>query len=102
MFEPATLDATAEVAPEPVAFMHYSRSYKKIIMGTQQGLIGLLPVEAEALNEEDEPEEDHNGAARETKVLETPFVELGRFHTKRINGIRELGATTQLITISDD
>jgi len=35
-------------------------------------------------------------------VLDTPFVELGRFHTKRVNGIRELGSTTQLITISDD
>jgi hypothetical protein len=35
MFEPATLDATAEAVPEPVTFMHYSRSFKKIIMGTQ-------------------------------------------------------------------
>ena len=74
--------------------MHYSRSYKKIIMGTQQGLIGLLAVEAEAVNEDEEPEEEHHGKEKETKVLETPFVELGRFHTKKINGIRELGDTT--------
>jgi WD40 repeat protein len=32
----------------------------------------------------------------------TPFVELGRFHTKKINGIKELGESTQLVTISDD
>jgi hypothetical protein len=38
--------------------MHYSRSFKKIVMGTHQGLIGVLAVEAEAVNE-DEEEEDH-------------------------------------------
>ena len=81
--------------------MHYTRSYKKIIMGTLQGLIGILGVEAEALNEDEEPEEDQH-KNKETKVLDTPFVELGRFHTKKINGIRELGNSTQLITISDD
>jgi hypothetical protein len=61
----------------------------------------LLAVEAEALNEDEDPEEERK-EEKETKVLETPFVELGRFHTKKINGIRELGNTTQLITISDD
>lgn len=105
-FEPnqlsANIDATVEVLPEPIAYMHYSKSYKKIIMGTTQGLIGLLAIEAEAVNEEEEAEEDHHGQNKETRVLETPFVELGRFHTKKINGIRELGTTTQLITISDD
>jgi hypothetical protein len=81
--------------------MHYSRSQKKLIMGTLQGLIGILAVEAEAVNEDEEPDEDHH-KVKETKVLETPFVELGRFHTKKVNGIRELGESTQLITISDD
>ncbi len=61
----------------------------------------MLPIEAEAVNEDDEPEEDHQ-KQKETKVLEVPFLELGRFHTKKVNGIRELGETTQLITISDD
>ena len=72
--------------------MHYSRSFKKIIMATQQGLIGILAVEAEAVNEDEE--EDENQNEKETKVLVTPFVELGRFHTKKINGIKELGDTT--------
>jgi len=30
----SAMDATMEIPPEPIAFMHYSRSYKKIIMGT--------------------------------------------------------------------
>ncbi len=37
-FESAQLsandDGTADTPPEPIAFMHYTRSYKKIIMGT--------------------------------------------------------------------
>ena len=37
--------------------MHYTRSFKKIVMGTRQGLVGILPVEAEIVNE-DEEEED--------------------------------------------
>lgn len=98
----ANLDAAAEIPPEPIAFMHYSRSYKKIIMGTTQGLIGVLGVEAEAINEDEENDDDQHGKDRETKVIDTPFVELGRYHTKKINGIRELGDTTQLITISED
>ena len=97
-FEAAQLSAAAmdvaDAGPiEPIAYMHYSRSHKKIVMGTQQGLIGLLAVEAEALNEDEENEDDHK-EDKETKVLETPFVELGRFHTKKVNGIRELGNTT--------
>lgn len=42
---------------EPVAYMHYSRSFKKLIMATQSGLIGVLAVEAEAINEDEEDEE---------------------------------------------
>jgi WD40 repeat protein len=80
--------------------MHYSRSFKKMIMSTEQGLIGVLSVEAEAVNE-DEEEED-NQKEKERKVIVAPFIELGRFHTKKINGIKELGDSTQLVTISED
>ena len=31
-----------------------------------------------------------------------PFNELGRFHTKNVTGIKELGESTQLVTISED
>lgn len=30
------------------------------------------------------------------------MIELGKFHTQGINGIRELGETTQVVTVSDD
>lgn len=46
------------------------------------------------MNEDDEPPEEDQHKNKETKVLDTPFVELGRFHTKKINGIRELGNST--------
>ena len=59
-------------------------------MGTTQGLIGVLGVEAEAINEDEENEEDQHGKEKETKVIDTPFVELGRYHTKKINGMRSL------------
>lgn len=72
--------------------MHYSRSFKKIIMSTTEGLIGVLAVEAEAFNEDEEEEE--NNQEKETKIIATPLVELGRFHTKKVNGVKELGDTT--------
>lgn len=55
-------------------------------------MIGILAVEAEAINEDEE--DDENQHEKETKVLVTPFVELGRFHTSKVNGIKELGETT--------
>lgn len=76
----------------PPSFMHYTKSFKKIVIGTDYGLIGILPVEAEKLDEEEE--EDENQGEREKKVIVTPFMELGRFHTAKINGIRPLGAST--------
>lgn len=38
--------------------MHYSRGFKKILMGTSYGLLGYLPVEAEKLDEEEDDEEN--------------------------------------------
>lgn len=71
-----------------------------MIMATEQGLIGVLSVEAEAVNEDEEDED--NQKEKERKVIIAPFIELGRFHTKKINGVKELGESTQLVTISDD
>ena len=45
---------------EPIAYMHYTRSFKKIIMATREGLIGILPVEAEAVNEDEEEDDQNN------------------------------------------
>lgn len=36
------------------------------------------------------------------KTINTPLSELGKFHTAAINGIKELGETTQLVTVAED
>jgi len=78
--------------------MYYSRDYKTLIMGTESGVFGNLAVEAEVINYDEEEEE--NQKKKEKKTIEESFIELGRFHTKAITGIRELGDTTQLVSIS--
>jgi hypothetical protein len=42
----------------------------------------------------DDEEEDENAKEKERKVIVTPFVELGRYHTKKITGVKELGEST--------
>lgn len=85
---------------EFIAHMHYSRTFKQLVLGTETGVIGRLEVEAEMINyDEDEDDQHHE---REKKILTQPFIELGRFHTNRVLGIKELGDTTQLITVSED
>ena len=85
---------------EFIAHMHYTKSFRQLIMGTHTGLFGRLEVQAEAINYDEEDEEAQQD--KEKKSIANPFVELGRFHTKKLTGIKELGETTQLITISED
>ena len=40
--------------------MKYTRSHKKIVIGTQNGLLAVVPVEAELLDED----EDEEGEAK--------------------------------------
>ena len=87
-----TLKVGESDVPEHISHMHYTKSFKCIIMGTDTGVFGRLEVEAEAINEEEEDEEGQN--QKEKKILTQPFLELGRFHTKRVTGIKELGDTT--------
>jgi len=94
------VDQEYKMEQEPPNWMHYSKSFKKLIMGTESGIVGVLPVEAEVFNYEEE--DDEGQEEKEKKMIVTPFVEIGRFHTARIGGIKELGDTTQLATISDD
>jgi len=81
-------------------YMHYSRGFKKIMIGTSYGLLGYLPVEAEKLDEEEDEEEKEG--EKEKKTITTPFVELGRFHTGKITGVKPLGISSQFVTISED
>ena len=85
---------------EHISHMHYNRSFKSLVMGTSTGVFGRLEVMAEAVNDEEEEEEQNN--KKERKIIEEPFVELGMFHTKRVCGIKELGDSTQIVTISED
>jgi hypothetical protein len=80
--------------------MHYNRNFKFIAMGTETGVFGYLNIEAEAINYDEEDEE--NQKQKERKTITEAFNELGRFHTKNVNGIKELGESTQLVTISED
>ena len=85
---------------EVVSHMHYSRDFRQLIIGTSTGMFGRLEIEAEAVNFEEDEEEAQQ--KQEKRVMENEFVELGRFHTEKITGIKELGETTQLVTISTD
>jgi len=93
-------DQLREENKAPVAFMHYSKSYKRIVIGARNGVLGRLYVEAEVLDE-DEDEDDVQGD-KEKKIIEVPLEILGRFHTAGIKGIRALANSSQFITISDD
>lgn len=86
--------------PEYISYMHYSKTYETLIMGTETGVFGILNVQAEAINYDED--EDEQNKKKERKTITEPFNELGRFHTKNVNGIRELGESTQIVTISDD
>jgi len=81
--------------------MKYSRSHKKIIIGTQNGVLAVLPVEAELLDE-DEEEEENAGKEKAKKVIDVPLQIIGKYHTAPIVAIKNLQGSTQFITISED
>lgn len=55
----------------PAFYMKYSKSHKNILIGTQNGILAKLAVEAEQLNEEEE--EDDGQKEKLKKVLEVPL-----------------------------
>jgi len=83
-----------------IKHMQYTKNLKKLIFGCEDGFLACLPLEAEIYNEEEE--EDDEGSVKETKSISIPLSELGKFHTHKINGIKELGETTQVATIAED
>ena len=86
--------------PEYISNMHYTKDFKTLVMGTDTGVFGILSCEAEAINYDED--EDEQQKKKDRKTLEQHFYELGRFHTKAVIGIKELGESTQLVTISED
>ena len=83
-----------------IKYMRYTKNFKKIVFGCEDGFLATLSVEAELYNEEEE--DDDERSVKEMKTINTPLSELGKYHTKTINGIKELGETTQVVTVSDD
>jgi hypothetical protein len=85
----------------PASYMKYSRSHKRIVIGTQNGVLAVLPVEAELLDE-DEEDEENAGKEKQKKGIEVPLQVIGKYHTGPIVAIKNLQASTQFITISED
>ena len=81
----------SEENQEPASFIHYSRSHKKMLIGTTGGMLAALKVPAEEKLEEEEKDDEED---EKLIVLDTPLEELGRFHTGRILAIRPCGDST--------
>lgn len=65
--------------PDYLTHIHYTRSFKTLVGGTETGIFGTLAIEA-VPNDEEEDEEEQN-EAKEKKIHTEEFKVLGRFHT---------------------
>ncbi len=50
-----------------ISHLHYSKTFNAMLCGTETGVFGILNIEAETINEEDE-EEDHT-QKKEKRIL---------------------------------
>lgn len=82
----------------PASFMRYSRSHNTIIIGTRNGVLGVLPIPSEKIEEDDDEEQTEHVKF----TFETKFKIFGRFHTGAVNGVTALGNSTQIASISQD
>lgn len=89
-----------EEAESPASFMTYTKSHQNLLIGTSNGVLSLLNVPSEKFS--DEEEEEDNPDKEKQQILENPLQTLGRFHTARVNGVKPLGTTTQMASISGD
>ena len=82
-----------------ITLMKYDPDYKKIIFLTKNNTLNFIVLKAEILIKDKEKEEinDNNVLTNEVETYE----EL-KFHSQAIIGIKELGNTTQFITLSND
>jgi len=71
---------------EKANFMHYSRSFTKIMIGTRSGIIGKLAIEAENIDYEEDEEDRQDG--KEKVTLTEDFRLYGQFHNMAVNGIK--------------
>lgn len=71
-----------------------------MLIGTTDGVLSLLNVPSEKVSDEDY-EQDEN-AEQKQQDLTNPLQTIGRFHTARVNGVKPLGLTTQMVSIGAD
>lgn len=79
--------------------MQYTKSHERLLLGTSTGILSMLPEAAEKISDFDE-EEGHE--EQKEKNIEHDLHSLGRYHTERVNGVRPLGTSTQMVSISAD
>jgi len=68
--------------------MHYSRSHKRLVIGTRNGVLAKLSFEAQIPDEDSEGEEADD---KQKQTIDTPAEVLGRFHTGAVIGLKALG-----------
>lgn len=92
---------TVELDVGPAWWIFYTRNYKKLILGSESGHLSILPIEGEIVKEDQgsSSDEDNKHEEADIKISQN---ELGHYHTKKITGIKELGDTTQVVTVSED
>jgi len=84
----------------PANYILYSKSHQNLLIGTSNGYLTLLNVPAEQITEGDEEQEQEEVRKQMTLLNELRI--LGRFHTARVNDVKPLGKTTQMVSCSQD
>jgi len=79
--------------------MHYSKSHKRLVIGTRNGVLSKLNFEAQV---PDEDSENEDGDDKPKQTIDTPVEILGRFHTNAVIGLKALGDSSQFVSISKD
>mmetsp|Transcript_33477 Transcript_33477/g.41328 ORF Transcript_33477/g.41328 Transcript_33477/m.41328 type:complete len:140 (+) Transcript_33477:672-1091(+) len=80
--------------------MIYTKSHQNLLLGTSNGYLTLLNVPSEKISEE-EVEQENEEEQKQTTIFNDLKI-LGKFHTARVNDVRPLGRTTQMISCSSD
>lgn len=94
------IEKLPEDTASPAHFMLYTKSHQNMLLGTNNGYLTLLNVPAEKVSEEEVEQDDAEEQKQQT--LQNELRVLGRFHTARINDVKPLGRTTQMVSCSSD
>ena len=88
---------------EPFTRMYYNKGMKQIIGYSSNGQLRILPEVAENKDEDiGEFDEDEEHREDQIKTLSLLTMKVGGFHTAGVKGVKDLGDSTQLCSISED